>query len=229
MKVRILVVEDDSSFGRWMCDIMRRNDFEVLQAVNGKDALNIMGKQHVDMVITDILMPEMCGYELTEDIRAWPDEKYQNIPILMVSALQEQSDVNRGLRKGANDYMKKEPDIQELLLRINNLLRQAKIKADRKIVIGDVTLNHDSFTVSRGQEEVTLRRKEFKLLYTLFSEEGRIFTKTELKDEVWGIDSETDEHTVNVHIGRLRDRFRDWPELEIMTVRGVGYKAVKKA
>jgi DNA-binding response OmpR family regulator len=212
-----------------MCDTLRKDGFEVLQATNGKDALDIMDKHHVDMVITDILMPEMCGYELTEEIRRWADEKYRHIPILMVSALHEPSSVRQGFHSGADDYMKKEPDKQELLLRINALLRRSKIANERKIVIGDVTLSRDAYTVSRGQEEITLRPKEFRLLYELFSKPGRIFTRSEIKDEIWGMESDTDEHTVIVHIGRLRDRFRDWPELEIMTIRGVGYKAVKKA
>jgi DNA-binding response OmpR family regulator len=224
---RILVVEDDLNFRRLLRDLLRRKGFEVIQAVDGKDALDIMERQHVDMVITDILMPNMDGYELTGDIRAWPDEKYKNIPILMLTALQEPSAMHQGFLSGADDYMKKEPDAQELELRINALLRRAKIAIDRKLTIGDVTLNRDSYTVSRDQEEITLRRKEFLLLYELFSALGKIFTRLDLKDKIWGMDSDTDEHTVNVHISRLRDRFRDWPELEIVTVRGVGYKAVK--
>lgn len=176
-------------------------------------------------------MPKMDGYAFTEALRA----ANANLPILMVSAKQLPADRNRGFRLGIDDYMVKPVDEEELLLRIKALLRRARIASERKIQIGDVTLDYDSMTVSRkaevpleGSLTQTLPQKEFLLLYKLLSYPGRIFTRIELMDEIWGQESSTGWETVTVHIGRLRKRFEGWPEFEIVSVRGLGYKAVKK-
>jgi len=170
------------------------------------------------------MMPNMDGYELTRQLRsAW-----DNLPILMVTAKQEAVDKRQGFLAGTDDYMTKPVDEEEMILRIRALLRRAQIAAERKLIIGNAVLNYDALTVTCDNESVTLPQKEFLLLFKMLSYSGMIFTRLQLMDEIWGMDSETDDHTLNVHINRLRDRFRDWSQFEIITVRGIGYKAVKK-
>ena len=168
-------------------------------------------------------MPGMDGYTLTEQLR---DAGY-DFPILMATAKDTIKDKRKGFIVGTDDYMVKPIDEEELILRVKALLRRAKIVNERKVIVGKVTLNYDSLTVSRESERITLPQKEFMLLYKLLSYPDIIFTRMQLMDEIWGFDSQTDEHTVSVHIGRLRERFDTWPEFEIVTVRGLGYKAVK--
>ena len=174
--------------------------------------------------VLDIMMPRMDGYEFTKTLRSANNE----LPILMVSAKQLSEDRKKGFLVGTDDYMTKPVDTDEMLLRIKALLRRAKIASERKIVIGDAVLDYDSLTVSRGNERQELPQKEFLLLYKLLSYPGKIFTRIQLMDEIWGMDSDTGWETVTVHIGRLRKRFESWPEFEIISVRGLGYKAVKK-
>ena len=193
-------------------------------AVNGEEALSIIDKEHIDLVILDIMMPKMNGYELTQILR----DAQNDIPILMVSAKQLLADRKKGFLVGTDDYMTKPVDEEEMLLRIKALLRRAKIVNDRKIEIGDVVLDYDSLTVSKNGETQELPQKEFLLLYKLLSYPEKIFTRIQLMDEIWGADSETGWETVTVHIGRLRKRFEGWEEFEIQSVRGLGYKAVKK-
>jgi len=169
------------------------------------------------------MMPGMDGYTLTEQLRAAGCD----FPILMVTAKETIKDKRKGFIVGTDDYMVKPVDEEELILRIKALLRRAKIVSERKINIGKVTLNYDSLTVNRETERATLPQKEFMLLYKLLSYPDVIFTRMQLMDEIWGYDSQTDEHTVSVHIGRLREKFDSWPEFDIVTVRGLGYKAVK--
>ena len=182
-----------------------------------------MDREHVDLAIIDIMMPNMDGYELTRSLR----DSQNNLPILMVSAKQLPVDKHKGFLVGTDDYMTKPIDDEEMLYRIKALLRRAKIASDHKIVIGDVVLDYDSLTVSRGTESFELPKKEFMLLFKLLSYPGKIFTRIQLMDEIWGADSETGWETVTVHIGRLRKRFEDWHEFQIEAVRGLGYKAVK--
>jgi len=170
------------------------------------------------------MMPKMDGYEFTSVLR----ESNNNLPILMVSAKQLPADKHKGFLVGTDDYITKPIDEEEMLLRIKALLRRAKIANERRIVIGDVVLDYDSFTVKRKNEELELPQKEFMLLYKLLSYPGKIFTRIQLMDEIWGAESETGWETVTVHIGRLRKRFEGWTEFEIVSVRGLGYKAVKK-
>ena len=222
--VRILVVDDDKNTRKYIEAVLTEENYTVLTATNGKEALDVMEREHIDLVILDIMMPEMDGYEFTKTLR----DSNNNLPILMVSAKQLPKDKHKGFLVGTDDYMTKPFDEEELILRIKAVLRRAQIVSEQKIVIGDVTLDYNSFTVSRGNEVQELPQKEFLLLYKLLSYPGKIFTRIQLMDEIWGNDSESGWETVTVHIGRLRKRFEGWEEFEIESVRGFGYKAVKK-
>ncbi|MCL1852638.1 MAG: response regulator transcription factor [Peptococcaceae bacterium] len=222
---KILVVEDDVNTRKLLCAVLKQNGFEALSAEDGEAALEVMDRQHVDLVVLDLMMPNMDGYELTRHLRmAW-----ESLPILMVTAKQEPQDKRRGFLAGTDDYMTKPVDEEEMVLRIKALLRRAQIAHDRRLDVGGVVLDYDALAVSREGDMVDLPQKEFQLLFKLLSYPGIIFTRLQLMDEIWGMDSETDDHTLNVHVNRLRDRFRDWPEFEIVTVRGLGYKAVKNS
>lgn len=221
---QILVVDDDKNTRRLFKAILQAENYGVHTAENGEEALGVMDREHIDLVMLDIMMPQMDGYEFTKVLR----ENDQNLPILMVSAKQLPADKQKGFLAGTDDYMTKPVDEVEMLLRIKALLRRAKIASERRIVIGNVILDYDALTVSRRGEKQELPQKEFKLLYKLLSYPGKIFTRIQLMDEIWGAESETGWETVTVHIGRLRKRFEGWPEFEIVSVRGLGYKAVKK-
>jgi DNA-binding response OmpR family regulator len=221
---KILVVEDDKNIRKLTCAVLKQNGFETFQAEDGLKALELLEHQQIDLFVLDIMMPNMDGYELTRQLRI----SYEKLPILMVTAKQEPRDKRQGFLAGTDDYMTKPVDEQEMVLRIKALLRRAKIASEHKLMIGNVTLHYDSLAISKGDDLITLPQKEFYLLFKLLSYPNMIFTRLQLMDEIWGMESETDDHTLNVHIGRLRDRFRDWPEFEIVTVRGIGYKAVKK-
>lgn len=220
----ILVVEDDKNTRRLMDAVLRQESYIPILAEDAQQALDLLERQHIDLMITDIMMPGMDGYTLTEQLRA----SNYTFPILMVTAKETIRDKRRGFIVGTDDYMVKPIDEEEMLLRVKALLRRAQIVSERKLSIGEVTLHYDAMMVSRGAERVTLPQKEFLLLYKLLSYPDVIFTRMQLMDEIWGYDSQTDDHTVSVHMGRLRDRFADWPEFDLVTVRGLGYKAVKK-
>ena len=221
---QILVVDDDKHTRRLFQAVLENEKYIVFTAANGEEALKTMDEEHIDLVVLDIMMPIMDGYEFTKLLR----ETQENLPILMVSAKQLPEDKKKGFLVGTDDYMTKPVDEDEMLLRIKALLRRAKIVNDRKIVIGDVVLDYDSFTVRKKDTEIELPQKEFLLLYKLLSYPGKIFTRIQLMDEIWGMNSGTGWETVTVHIGRLRKKFEDWDEFEIESVRGLGYKAVKK-
>ncbi len=221
---RVLVVDDDKNTRLFLSAVLERAGYTVFTADNGIVALDVMDKEHVDLVVLDIMMPEMDGYEFTKTLR----EANNNLPILMVSAKQLPVDKHKGFEVGTDDYITKPIDDEEMLLRIKALLRRAKIANEHKIEIGTVVLDYDALTVTRGNEVQELPQKEFLLLYKLLSYPGKIFTRIQLMDEIWGADSETGWETVTVHIGRLRRRFEGWEEFEIESVRGLGYKAVKK-
>lgn len=220
----ILVVEDNADMRELFCTVLTDSGYHALTAADGIDALSIMEKEYIDLVVADIMMPNMNGYELTEAIRG----SHYDLPILIVTAKDQFGDMQRAFRAGTDDYMIKPINVNELLLRIEALLRRAKISSEKKIVIGTTVLDYDSLTVTKNGVESTLPQKEFYLLYKLLSYPGKIFTRQQLMDEIWGMFSETDERTVNTHINRLRDRFSDCGDFEIVTVRGLGYKAVKK-
>ncbi len=219
----ILVVDDDKNTRRLLSAVLETAGYTVYTACNGIEALELMDSVKVDLAVLDIMMPEMDGYEFTKLLR----EQENDLPILMVSAKQLPADRKQGFLVGTDDYITKPIDEEEMLLRIKALLRRAKIASERQIVIGNVCLDYDSFTVRRFDEVVELPQKEFQLLYKLLSYPGKIFTRIQLMDEIWGADSETGWETLTVHIGRLRKKFENWDEFEIVSVRGLGYKAVK--
>ncbi len=220
----ILVVDDDKNTRRLMRAILESEQYVVFTAEDGEVALNIIDNEHIDLAIVDIMMPNMDGYAFTQSLRETDNE----LPIIMVSAKQLPEDRKKGFHVGIDDYMSKPVDEEELLLRIKALLRRAKIASERCITIGEVVLDYDSLTVTKGKEVVDLPQKEFLLLYKLLSYPGKIFTRIQLMDEIWGHDTDTGWETVTVHIGRLRKRFENWSEFEIESIRGLGYKAVKR-
>ena len=219
----ILVVDDDKNTRRLFRAVLENAGYTVSAASDGAEALDLMDSEHIDLVVLDIMMPHMDGYEFTKSLR----EVENNLPILMVSAKQLPEDKKKGFLVGTDDYMTKPIDEEEMLLRIKALLRRAKIVNDRRIEIGDVVLDYDSLTVTGHGEKQELPQKEFMLLYKLLSYPGKIFTRIQLMDEIWGAESDTGWETVTVHIGRLRKRFEGWQEFSIESVRGLGYKAVK--
>lgn len=221
--LNILVVDDDSNIRMFLQAVLENAGYGVLTATNGRHALEVMDKEHVDLVVLDIMMPEMDGYEFTKTLR----EADNNLPILMVSAKQLPQDKHKGFIVGTDDYITKPIDDEEMLYRIKALLRRAKIASEHKIEVGPVVIDYDSLTVTRGDEVQELPQKEFLLLYKLLSYPGKIFTRIQLMDEIWGADSDTGWETVTVHIARLRKRFEGWEEFSIESVRGLGYKAVK--
>ena len=220
----ILVVDDDKNTRMYFEAVLKNNNYTVTVAKNGEEALDVMDREHIDLVVLDVMMPKLDGYEFTKTLR----ECDNNLPILMVSAKQLPADKNKGFAVGTDDYMTKPVNQDEFLYRIKALLRRARIANERKIVIGDVVIDYDSLSVTRGDVVQELPQKEFLLLYKLLSYPGKIFTRIQLMDEIWGAESETGWETVTVHIGRLRRRFEGWSEFEIESVRGLGYKAVKK-
>ena len=221
--VRILIVDDDRSTRIFLRAVLEGAGYEVLEACNGEMALELIDREHIDLAVLDIMMPKMDGYEFTRTLR----EGNVNLPILMLSAKQLPRDKHLAFSVGTDDYMTKPVDDEEMLYRIKALLRRARIATERRITLGQVVLDYDSLTVQRGEEIQELPQKEFMLLYKLLSYPGKIFTRIQLMDEIWGQDSETGWETVTVHIGRLRKRFDGWGEFSIESVRGLGYKAVK--
>ena len=219
----ILVVDDDKNTRKLIEAVLRRENFTVSTSENGKDALEKLDGEHIDLVVLDVMMPEMDGYEFTKTLR----ESENDIPILMVSAKQLPTDKHKGFLVGTDDYITKPIDEEEMLLRLKALLRRAKIVSEHRIVVGTVVLDYDALTVTGHGTVQELPQKEFLLLYKLLSYPGKIFTRIQLMDEIWGMESDSGWETVTVHIGRLRKRFEGWNEFEIVSVRGLGYKAVK--
>ena len=220
----VLVVDDDKNARFLLKELLESERYTVTEADGGDTALAVLDKEHVDLVIVDIMMPRVDGYRFTEELRTFDAE----LPVLMVSAKQLPEDRKRGFISGIDDFMSKPFDNEELLLHVKALLRRAKIESERKIVVGDAVLDYDSFTVSRPGEQVELPQKEFLLLYKLLSYPDKIFTRLQLMDEIWGFDCDTVPETVTVHVGRLRKRFENWDQFEIQSIRGLGYKAVRK-
>lgn len=220
----ILIVEDNTDMRELFSTVLSDAGYHCLTATDGQDALAVMDREYVDLIVADIMMPRMDGYELTKTLR----QSDQNLPILMVTAKDQFDDMQRGFRSGADDYMVKPINVRELVLRVEALLRRARISSEKRIVVGSTVLNYDALTVTIHGKETILPQKEFFLLYKLLSYPNKIFTRPQLMDEIWGMFSETDERTVNTHINRLRERFADCDDFEIITIRGLGYKAVKK-
>jgi len=220
---RILIAEDDAELRQLFMHVLTRNGYEATGVDNGRKALDALQAEYFDLVISDIMMPVMDGYELVRAIRA----EGRQIPVLMITAKDAFDDMRMGFNSGTDDYMVKPVNVNEMVLRVGALLRRARMINDRKQVIGDTVLEYDSFTVTAGGESMVLPQKEFQLLYKMASFPGKIFTRQQLMDDVWGYGSDSDTHTVDVHIGRLRERFRDNTDFKIVTMRGVGYKVVK--
>ena len=219
----ILVVDDDKNPRRLMQAVLQADGYAVSIAENGETALALLEREQIDLVVLDIMMPKMDGYEFTKTLR----EANSSLPILMVSAKQLPADRKQGFLAGTDDYMTKPVDEEEMLLRIKALLRRSRIADERRLTVGDVVLDYDAMTVARGDEVIALPQKEFQLLFLLLSYPGRIFTRIQLMDEIWGAESDSGWETVTVHIARLRKRFEGFPEFSIESVRGLGYKAVK--
>ena len=216
---RILVAEDDKGTRRLMQDTLADAGYEPLPAADGQQALELLGQKHVDLMVLDVMMPKLDGFSLLSQLRSTGSD----LPVLVLTAKEAQADKRRGLRLGADDYM----DEEELLLRIGALLRRAQAISSRQLAVGGTVLVYDDLAVRWNGRAAVLPRKEFQLLYKLLSSPGKTFTRRQLMDEIWDLDTDSDEHTVNVHINRLRDRFKDNRNFAIVTVRGLGYKAVR--
>ena len=221
----ILVVEDNANTRKLMEAVLTQNGYQPILARDGVEALEILDKKHVDLIVLDIMMPRMDGYEFTETLRSAGND----LPILMVTAKETPADKRKGFIIGTDDYMTKPVDEEEMILRIAALLRRSRIVNEHRLTVGRTVLDYDALSVSSPALSAELPRKEFMLLFKLLSYPNKIFTRRQLMDEIWDMDSDTDERTVDVHINRLRDRFRGNDDFEIVTVRGLGYKAVKRA
>ncbi|BDF59334.1 DNA-binding response regulator [Christensenellaceae bacterium] len=219
----ILIVEDDKNLRRLMATYLEREGYEVYHAGDGEQAMDVLDTQHIDLIISDIMMPNMDGYQLTEELR----RADYTLPILMVTAKETFEDKRKGFLVGTDDYMVKPLDMEEMLLRVSALLRRANIANEHKLEIGEVSLDYDSLTVTARGRVYELPKKEFYLLFKLLSYPKKIFTRQQLMDEIWGMEAEADERTVDVHVKRLREKFDDFPEFKIVTIRGLGYKAEK--
>jgi two-component system OmpR family response regulator len=222
--LKILIAEDDRELCLLFQRVLTRHGYAVSGVSNGQEALDMLDREYVDLIITDIMMPVMDGYELVSSLR----EAGITTPVLMITAKDAFDDMRQGFLSGTDDYMVKPVNVNEMVLRVSALLRRAQMINERRQTIGSTVLEYDSMTVTTGAESTVLPQKEFMLLYKMASFPGRIFTRQQIMDDIWGIGSETDPHTVDVHIGRLRERFRSNPDFQIVTMRGVGYKVVKK-
>lgn len=219
----ILIVEDDFELRQLFQKVLMQNGYSVKGVENGKAALAALEKEYVDLIISDIMMPVMDGYELVRTLR----EVNIQIPVLMITAKDAFDDMRMGFLSGTDDYMVKPVNVNEMVLRVGALLRRAQMINERRLVIGNTELLLDSLTVTTGEDSYVLPQKEFMLLYKMASYPGRTFTRQQIMDDIWGYEAESDTHTVDVHIGRLRERFRENKDFQIVTIRGVGYKVMK--
>lgn len=222
--LKILIAEDDRELRQLFSHVLIKNGYSVKGVSNGQEALDALDEDFYDLIISDIMMPVMDGYELVRLLR----ENSNNIPVLMITAKDAFDDMRMGFLSGTDDYMIKPVNVNEMVLRVGALLRRAQMINDRKTVIGNTIFEYDTFSVIADGNTEALPQKEFMLIYKMVSYPGRIFTRQQLMDEIWGYDSESDTHTVDVHIGRLRERFRENKDFKIVTMRGVGYKVVKQ-
>ena len=221
----ILVVEDDQPLRKMMTAFLTLNGYKTVGAGNGEEALKAMESVLPDLVIADVMMPVMDGWQLTQAIReVWP-----MMPIILVTARDTLEDKRTGFAAGADDYLTKPLDLDELLLHVGALLRRSQAMTSHKLTVGETVLDYDSLSVTRGDTVLTLPKKEFYLLFKLLSSPKQIFTRRQLMDEIWGMDAQSDERTVDVHIKRLREKCEVFPDFSLVTVRGLGYKAEKNA
>jgi DNA-binding response OmpR family regulator len=222
--LKILIAEDDRELRQLFSHVLTKHGYTVNGVSDGQQALDAMDSDYFDLLICDIMMPVMDGYELVSQLR----EVGNTTPVLMITAKDAFDDMRLGFQSGVDDFMVKPINVNEMVLRVGALLRRAQMINDRRQTIGNTVLECDSLTVTSEGESFVLPQKEFMLLYKMAAFPGRIFTRQQLMDEIWGYDSDSDTHTVDVHIGRLRDRFRNSPDFKIVTIRGVGYKVVKQ-
>ena len=221
---KILIAEDDLKIRQLFSHVLTKQGYSVRGVDNGKEALDALELEYYDLIISDVMMPIMDGYELVRSLR----DAGNNIPVLMITAKAEFDDMRQGFLSGTDDYMVKPINVNEMVIRVGALLRRAQMMSERRQVIGDTVLECDSLTVITKEESIVLPQKEFMLLYKMVSFPGKIFTRQQMMDDIWGYESSSDTHTVDVHIGRLREKFRSNPDFEIITIRGIGFKVVKK-
>lgn len=222
--INILVVDDNEKIRKLIEIYLKKQGFQVFHSEDGEVALEVLDKTKIDLIIVDVMMPKKDGYELVQELR----QANYTLPILMVTAKDTYPDKKMGFDLGVDDYMTKPIDMDELVLRVNALFRRSKIFVDKELIIEDLILDLDNLEVKTSDKSVLLPKKEFYLLYKLLSYPNKIFTRQELMDDIWGYDSEADERTVDVHIKRLREKFNDYKQFEIVTIRGLGYKGVHK-
>ena len=222
--LKILIAEDDVELRRLFAHVLIKNGYTVKEVANGQEALDATGRDYYDLIISDIMMPVMDGYEFVRTLR----EAGDNTPVMMITAKDAFDDMRLGFLSGSDDYMVKPVNVNEMVLRVQALLRRAQMINERRQTVGNTVLEYDTFTVISDGNSIVLPQKEFMLLYKMASYPGKIFTRQQLMDDIWGYDSESDTHTVDVHIGRLRDRFKDNGDFKIVTIRGVGYKVMKQ-
>ncbi|MCX4362365.1 MAG: response regulator transcription factor [Clostridia bacterium] len=222
--IKILVAEDDIKLNKLVRTVLESNGYKADMALDGRSALDMFGEKHYDLIISDIMMPVMDGYGLAENVR----KISPTVPILFMTAIDDFNAKKKGYSLGIDDYMVKPIDVEELALKTGALLRRSQIVSERKLVVGDTTLIYDSLTAQVPEGEIELPQKEFYILYKLLSFPSKIFTRSQLMEEFWGVDSDTVERTVDVHITRIREKFKNSKDFEIVTIRGLGYKAVKK-
>lgn len=218
----ILIVEDDTHMRELIKTILSQAGYNCKTANDGAEALLIMENSHIDLAVVDIMMPKMDGYEFTKTLR----DGMCDIPVLMVTAKISYEDKKRGFLSGTDDFLPKPFENDELLWRVKALLRRSKIACEKVIKIGSTELDYASFTVRENGEKIELTPKEFLLLYKLLSYPNQLFTKRQIMDEIWDFDSESDEHTVEVHINRLREKFKSNKDFSIKTIRGFGYMGI---
>ena len=221
--LKVLIAEDDRELRQLFSHVLEKNGYAAKGVGNGQEALEALGKEYFDLIISDIMMPVMDGYSLVRQLR----ESGSTIPVLMITAKGEFDDMRQGFLSGTDDYMVKPVNVNEMVLRSSALLRRARMISERRLTIGSTIMECDSLTVHADGESFVLPQKEFMVLYKMASYPGKIFTRQQLMDEIWGYENDSDTHTVDVHIGRLRERFRNSTDFKIVTIRGIGYKVVK--
>ena len=222
--LNILICEDDKHIRRLFRDTLEKEGYTIFEAADGSKALDILEKHHIDLLITDVMMPHMDGNALTRTLREGGFE----LPILMITARESMDDKRTGFNAGTDDYMVKPVDMDEMLLRVFALLRRAKIANEQRLAIGKTVLDYEALTLDNGNETMSFPKKEFQVLFKLLASTNRIFTRAQIMDDIWGYESESDHRTVDVHIKRLREKIGESPDFEIVTVKGLGYKAIVK-
>lgn len=222
--VNILVVEDDINLNKIVCSYLNNSGFVAKGCLNGEEGYEEMYNNIYDLIISDIMMQGVDGFELAENVR----RINKRIPILFMSARDDISSKQRGFKLGIDDYMVKPIELDELLLRVRALLRRANIEMDRRIIVGTLTLDADAMTAVVEEEEIPTTTREFNIIYKLLSYPNKTFSRAQLMNEFWGLETETSLRAVDVYITKLRDKFSECEVFEIKTIRGLGYKAVIK-